>query len=130
MFNYPAGAVTMSRGLAKALFGIDWRNLVSPAVVKTVDVAGHQRTRVIGYPSIAVKAHQYSYKAYPSMDRSSALGGQPVTVVLTNGDKWTVRVSGAMDEFLSWIGSKIVTTNTTFVSSRGTVYGPFGVLNN
>jgi hypothetical protein len=130
VFNHPTGAVTMTRGLAKALFGIDWRALVSPAVVKTVDVAAHQRTRVIGQPSIAVKAHQYQYKAFPSMDSTSALGGQPVTVVLANGDKWTLRVSGAMDEFLSWIGPKLVTTNTQFVSQRGTIYGPFGVSSN
>jgi hypothetical protein len=126
VFNYTGGAATMTRGLADAILGLDWRLNQGGHVEKTVSVKAHTRQRVIGGPSTNVASHQYTFKAWPTMDAEQASGGQSVRVVLASGDSWTVRVSGAMSVFCDWLNKEAKITNFNVISERGTIYGPFG----
>lgn len=126
VFNYPKGAATMTRGLAEALFGAAWEITLVQPTTKTITVKGHSRTRVIGQPAKAISGYSYSYKAYPTMDAEQAKGGQPVTVTLKDGSDWTIRVSGGMAEFVTWLESTVKVGGLTLRSQRGTLYGPLG----
>lgn len=125
--NYAKGAVTLTRGLAKALFGPTYGSIADPGAAKTIDVKSHTRVRVIGGPGKAVAAHSYTIRKFPTMDSGGAQGGQVVTVVLASGERWSVRVSGSMAEFCLFMGSKLSAAGVQFISERGTIYGPFGL---
>jgi hypothetical protein len=127
VFNYADGAATMTRGLADALFGVDWRLQENNPANKTVSVKSHSRVRVIGQPAKTIGAYQYSFKAWPTMDAETASGGQAAVVRLADGTDWTVRVSGTMAAFCEWLRLKTVKTGINVVSQRGTIYGPFGL---
>lgn len=128
VFNYDGGAATMTRGLADALFGVDWRINQNLPADKTVSVKSHSRVRVINGPSKTVGAYSYTFKAWPTMDSETASGGQPVRVVLANGDDWTVRVSGGLAVFCDWLRKELTASGVNVISERGTIYGPFGLV--
>lgn len=127
-FNYAEGAATMTRGLADRLFGLEWRLGSGNPTNKGVTVKSHSRVRVIGQPPKSISGYSFTLKRYPTMDAQQASGGQPVLIQLSDGDNWTVRVSGPLSAFCGWLSGKITATNVTVRSERGTKYGPFGFL--
>lgn len=124
---YPGGSCSCTRGLAEVLFGTDLAPLETTPVSTNVSVRSHQRVRVIGTPAITVNAHNYTYEKYPTASTSLAEGGQPCMVTLNDGSSWTIRVSGPLNEFATFLKDKTVGTGIFFHSQRGTKYGPFTV---
>lgn len=120
----------MTRGLATVLFGQDFGVLEATPVPTQVSVRSHQRTRVIGEPAITVQAHNYTFDKYPTMQTGLSEGGEPVKVTLNDGTDWTVRVSGPLNEFATFLRDQTILTGIFFTSQRGTVYGPFTVNQN
>lgn len=129
-FSYDGGNAVMTRGLAKYLFGFDWRNTVGQPKVQQVQVKAHTRVRVIGQPSTPVAAHGYTFKRWPAGSSSNAAAGQLVTLALASGEAWTCRVSGSMAAFTQWFQNASTATGVQVISQRGTKYGPFGLLAN
>jgi hypothetical protein len=127
-FNYAEGAATMTRGLADRIFGLEWRIGSGNPTNKSVTVKSHSRKRIIGQPAKNVAGYSFTLKRYPTMDAQQAAGGQAVLIQLSDGDEWTVRVSGPMSAFCAWFAGKITATNVTVRSQKGTKYGPFGFL--
>ena len=64
------------------------------------------------------------------MQTGLAEGGEPVKVTLNDGSDWTVRVSGPLNEFATFLRDQTIQTGIFFTSQRGTVYGPFTVNQN
>lgn len=124
---YAGGACEMTRGLADVLFQADFGALEPTPVATNVSVKSHQRVRVIGGPATSVGAYNYTFQKYPTMQTSLAAGGEPVMVTLTDGTSWTVRVSGPLNEFATFLKDKTIQTGIFFTSQKGTVYGPFTV---
>ena len=120
----------MTRGLAAVLFGDNFGVLEATPVRTQVSVRSHQRTRVIGQPAVTVSAHTYTFDKYPTMQNGLAEGGEPVMVTLNDGTDWTVRVSGPLNEFATFLRDQTIQTGIFFTSQRGTVYGPFTVNQN
>jgi hypothetical protein len=127
---FPGGNCNCTRGLAEALFGPDLGVLEATPVPTNVSVRGHNRVRVIGQPAITVNAHNYTYDKYPTAISSLAEGGQPCIVTLTDGSSWTIRVSGPLNEFATFLARNTALTGIFFTSQRGTKYGPFTVNQN
>jgi hypothetical protein len=127
---YAGGSVSMTRGLAEAIFGTDFAPLESQPVPTTVSVRGHDRVRVIGGDTTTVAAHNYTYDKYPTTQSSLAEGGEPVMITLTDGSSWTARVSGPLNEFATFLADNTTIDNVFFKSQRGTNYGPFAVNQN
>jgi len=127
---FAGGSCEMTRGLAEVLFGTDFGVLEATPVATNVSVRSHQRVRVIGLPATTVGAYNYTYQKYPTMQNSLAAGGEPVLVTLNTGDSWTVRVSGPLNEFATFLRDQTIQTGIFFTSQKGTVYGPFTVNQN
>lgn len=127
---FDGGACEMTRGLAEVLFGTDFGVLESTPVSTNVSVKAHTRVRVIGLPGTNVAAYNYTYQKYPTMQNSLAAGGEPVLVTLNDGSSWTVRVSGPLNEFATFLAQKTIQSGIFFTSQKGTVYGPFTVNQN
>ena len=127
---YAGGACEMTRGLAEVLFGADFGVLEATPVTTNVSVKSHQRVRVIGGGATTVDAYNYTFQKYPTMQTSLASGGEPVMVTLNTGDSWTVRVSGPLNEFATFLKDQTIQTGIFFTSEKGTVYGPFTVNQN
>ena len=117
----------MTRGLAEVLFGTDFGVLEATPVPTNVSVKSHQRVRVIGGTATTVGAYNYTFDKYPTMQTSLAEGGQPVLVNIPPGENWTVRVSGPLNEFATFLAGNTIQTGVFFTSQRGSVYGPFTV---
>ena len=124
---FAGGACEMTRGLAETLFGSDLGVLETTPVTTSVNVKSHTRVRVIGSPGTSVGGYSYSFKKYPTTQNSLAAGGEPVMVTLNDGTSWTVRVSGPLNEFATFLKDKTSQTGIFFTSEKGTVYGPFTV---
>lgn len=120
----------MTRGLAATLFGQDFGVLEATPVPTQVSVRAHTRVRVIGFPATNVAAHNYTFDKYPTMQTGLSEGGEPVKVTLNDGTDWTVRVSGPLNEFATFLRDQTIQTGIFFTSQRGTVYGPFTVNQN
>lgn len=127
---YSGGFISLTRGLAEAVFGTNLNKIVAQGSTTTVNVKAHQRVRVIGQPATNVSAYSYTYKKWPTGVAENAKGGQPVMFNLSTGGDWTVRVHGPLSELASWLYGKVNDTGMTFTSQRGTVYGPFSILQN
>ena len=124
---FEGGACEMTRGLAEVLFTPDFSGLEATPVSTNVSVKSHQRVRVIGLPATTVGAYNYTFQKYPTIQTSLAAGGEPVMVTLNTGDSWTVRVSGPLNAFATFLKDKTKLTGIFFTSEKGTVYGPFTV---
>jgi len=127
---FPGGNCNCTRGLAETLFGADLGALESNPVPTNVSVRSHQRVRVIGQPATTVGAHNYTYDKYPTALSGLAEGGQPCLVTLNDGSSWTIRVSGPLNEFATFLRDNTTQTGIFFTSQRGTKYGPFTVNQN
>ena len=124
---YEGGSVSMTRGLAEAIFGTDFRAFETTSVPTNVSVRSHQRVRVIGLPATTVAAHNYTFNKFPTTQSSLAEGGEPVLVTLGTGETWTARVSGPLNAFATFLGGNTTVDNVFFKSQRGTNYGPFSI---
>ena len=127
---FSGGACEMTRGLAEKLFGADLGVLETTPVPTSVNVKSHSRVRVIGGDATTVGAYSYSFQKYPTTQSSLAAGGEPVMVTLNDSTSWTVRVSGPLNEFATFLKDKTTQTGIFFTSEKGTVYGPFTVNQN
>ena len=124
---FEGGSVEMTRGLAEVVFGADFAPLETTPVSTNVSVKSHERVRVIGGTATTVPAYNYTFQKYPTAQSSLAEGGQPGSITLTDGSTWTVRVSGPLNEFATFLADKTIQTGIFFTSEKGTVYGPFTV---
>lgn len=127
---YEGGSVSMTRGLAEAIFGTDFAPLETAPVSTTVSVRGHDRVRVIGGDATTVAAYNYTFDKYPTTQSGLSEGGEPVMITLGTGESWTARVSGPLNEFATFLGANTTVDNVFFKSQRGTNYGPFAVNQN
>ena len=127
---FAGGSCEMTRGLAEILFGTDFGVLESTPVATNVSVKSHPRVRVIGGPTTTIDAYNYTFQKYPTMQNSLAAGGEPVMVTINDGSSWTVRVSGPLNEFATFLRDQTILTGIFFTSQKGTVYGPFTVNQN
>lgn len=127
---FTGGSCEMTRGLAEVLFGTDFGVLEATPVLDIVPVKGHQRVRVIGGPATNIAQYFYEYMKYPTTQRSLAAGGQPVMVTLNDGSSWTVRVSGSLNKFATFLKDNTKLTGIFFTSEKGSVFGPFTVNQN
>ena len=128
--NYPGGYVEMTRGLAEMVFGKSNPALESKPTDATVSVKGHDRTRVIGGPATAVKAHQYTYKKFPTTSNDPASGGREIFIDIGDGEKWTGRVGGSFADAAVFFKDNTKLDQLFFQSVAGTKYGPFFVNQN
>ena len=127
---FTGGSCEMTRGLAEVLFGADFGVLEATPVATNVSVRSHSRVRVIGGASTTIGSYNYTFQKYPTMQNSLAAGGEPVLVTLNDGTSWTVRVSGPLNEFATFLKDETIQTGIFFTSQKGTVYGPFTVNQN
>jgi hypothetical protein len=106
--SYAKGTVTGPRGLLEYLFGgasfnSSWLESTNPLD----NLTGRRRRK------------------YGTRQRSSARAGEPMQLVLKNGEVYTVRITGThtrfIDEFLAKGGGLNV---ANVYSERGTLYGP------
>ena len=123
--NYTGGSITMTVGALQSLFGDALEELTSVAEDVTVNVTGHSRTRVIGGASTAVSGHSYTYKQWPTSESGQASGGDVVYLAWPgSAGSWTARVTGSFSDLGTFLQNQ-TPTGVTFVSQRGTKYGPF-----
>lgn len=123
--NYTGGSLTMTVGALQSLFGDDLDGLTSKAEDVEVTVASHSRTRVIGGPTTAVSGHTYTYKQWPTSESGQAAGGAVVYMAWPgSAGSWTARVTGSFADLGTFLQDQ-TPTGVTFVSQRGTKYGPF-----
>ena len=123
--NYTGGSLTMTVGALQSLFGDALESLTSTAEDVTVEVDGHPRVRVIGGDSVQVKGHIYTYKQWPTSESGQAAGGSVVYMAWPQSEgSWTARVTGSFADLGSFLQDQ-TPTGVTFVSQRGTKYGPF-----
>lgn len=64
-------------------------------------------------------------RKYGTRQRSSARAGQPMQIALSNGETYTLRITGSHTAFIDFflsegLGSKVL----NIFSERGTIYGP------
>ena len=123
--NYSGGSLTMTVGALTSLFGGALDSLTSVAEEKEVSVSGHSRTRVIGGDSVAVSGHSYSYMQWPTSESGQAAGGDVVYLAWPGSEgSWTARITGSFADLGTFLSNQDV-SGVTFVSQRGTKYGPF-----
>ena len=123
--NYTGGSLTMTVGALQSLFGDALDGLTSVAEDNTVTVTGHSRTRVIGGTTTAVSGHTYTYKQWPTSESGQAAGGAVVYMSWPGSSgSWTARITGSFADFGTFLQDQSP-SGVTFVSQRGTKYGPF-----
>lgn len=123
--NYTGGSLTMTTGALQSLFGAALDDLTSTAEDVSVTVTGHSRTRVIGGDVTAVSGHSYTYKQWPTSESGQAAGGAVVYMAWPGSEgSWTARVTGSFSDLGTFLQNQ-TPTGVTFVSQRGTKYGPF-----
>ena len=115
----------MTTGALQSLFGAALEQLTSTAEDVSVSVTGHSRTRVIGGDVTAVSGHSYTYKQWPTSESGQAAGGAVVYMAWPGSEgSWTARVTGSFSDLGTFLQNQ-TPTGVTFVSQRGTKYGPF-----
>lgn len=106
--SYPKGTVTAPRGLLEYLFGTGTPGVSWAVPVDAIAGPGGVRRR-----------------KYGTRQRSSSRAGEPMQLILNNGEAYTVRITGThtkfIDAFLSKGGGAKV---ANIYSERGTIYGP------
>ena len=124
--NYAGGSITAARGNILQTMNVDAAANFCDVPTISVTVKKHPRTNVIGGLSREIDAHTYSVKQYPISRASSADGGQAITVVTPLGE-YTARLSGSAADFSEYLCANlnILYGATSFVTERGTQYGPF-----
>jgi hypothetical protein len=123
--NYPGGALTMTVGAWKALFGVDTPILVPIPQTKTVTVKSHSRVRVIGQPASNVTGFSYDFTQWPTSQANNAAAGEVILMSWDGSDgQWTGRITGAMSDLATFLSNNSLKP-VQFRSERGTKYGPF-----
>ena len=123
--NFDGGTVVMTYGMVKSLF-IDDDTYVNPEGEDvSVSVKGHNRTKVIGGPTTAVGAYNYTYKSWPRLPGSTSAGGQAIMMRWDGSEGWwTARLHGSAADFGTFLSEKSPLA-VAFKTERGTKYGPF-----
>jgi hypothetical protein len=106
--TWPKGSITAPRGLLVYLFGDLAQTVAWASTTTNTDPVTGRRVR-----------------RYGTRQRSSARAGEAMTVVLNNGEQFSVRITGShynfLDQFLGrGAGEKVANV----YSERGTIYGP------
>ena len=123
--NYDGGSLTMTVGNFKSLFGEDSNVFGADGQPVSSSVKSHQRTRVIGSPSITVGAHTRDYIQWPTNGRSNAAGGTPVVMSWTGSEgEWQGRVAGPLWKLGTFLQSNSP-KSVWFHAKGGRGYGPF-----
>ena len=123
--NYEGGALTMTLGNAKDLFGEDNEAIGADGDAVSISVKSHSRTRKIGKDSVTIAAHTRDYIQWPTNGRSNAAGGEPIVMTWTGSDgEWQARCTGPL-----WrLGTFLQSTSPKsvwFHAKGGRGYGPF-----
>ena len=105
---YSKGTVTAPRGLLEYLFGGSSFNSSWLASTNPLDnLTGRRRRK------------------YGTRQRSNARAGEPMQLVLKNGEVYTARITGTHTAFINEFLSKGGGVNVANIfSERGTIYGP------
>ena len=123
--NYPAGALTCTRGTLAAMFQ-------DAAFLSSCMVESNQRQRkeykrtdYIGAPAKTVAASSWEEIRYPSQTKSQSAGGEPIQLKV-NGEWWTARLSGSHYAFQTFLcgARNSLYGPVSWRSARGTLYGP------
>jgi hypothetical protein len=125
---YEGGSFTASKELIRHIFG---DKFVDEQVPKTVDRKRkeHNRTRVIGGPSIVVKEANYKETKFPVAKGHSRSGGDPVLFLVGN-DAFTARLHGNHQNFVKFVRANKAQLQKTFQvrTEKNSLYGPFKTL--
>lgn len=106
--TYAKGTVTAPRGLLDYLFGSGTPNVNWAVSTNLVNAITNRRRR-----------------KYGTRQRESARAGEPMKLVLKNGDIYTARITGSHTAFIDAFLSKGGGLNVANIySERGTIYGP------
>ena len=123
--NYDGGSLAMPLGNMRSLFGDGSNLLLQDGVDYSKEIPGHPRVRVIGQPSVQVKAHTRSYTQWPTSQASNAAAGRTCQMRWTGSEGWwTARYTGAAADLGSYLQASAANP-VEFVTSRGTKYGPY-----
>lgn len=123
--NYDGGALTMSIGAFKSLFGLDYQLIVPDPETKTVTVKTHTRTRVIGGPASNVEGYSYQFTQWPTSQANNAAAGDVVLLSWSGSEgAFTGRVRGSLASLGVWLEANSGNI-VEFRSERGTKYGPY-----
>lgn len=103
ILTYEGGSVSAAYGVLKALFKVPSFRWVKP---RGTTPSGRRK--------------QYTHRM-----RALADAGQPVTVRLTDGEVWQVRVTGTMIDFIDKVLADGNADNVMQIwTARGSLYGP------
>jgi len=123
--NYDGGSLAMPLGNMRSLFGDGNNLLLQDGVDYSKEIPTHNRVRVIGQPSVPVKAHTRSYTQWPTSQASNAGAGRTCKMRWDGSDGWwTARYTGAAADLGSFLQASAANP-VEFVTSRGTKYGPY-----
>jgi hypothetical protein len=103
--GYPGGTMSATIGLVEYLLGAQKLVWSKPTAGTTAD--GKRKRK------------------YGSKQRALALGGRPMSIVLDNGETYTVRVTGADLDFIEFVLARVEENKVLNIyTPRGTIYGP------
>ena len=124
--NFDGGSLTAARGNILQTLNIDAASNFCSAENANVSVKSHARTNTIGGATQSIGGYNYTIKAYPISRASQADGGQPITVITPVGE-YTGRLHGSAAALSGYLCDNInvLYGATSFVTERGTLYGPF-----
>ena len=123
--NFEGGSVVMTYGMAKNLFSDDSGFIKPEGYDITVGVKGHQRTRIIGGPTIQIEPYDYTFKQWPAMPAQNSAGGEAILMTWDGTDSWwTARLHGSAADLGTFL-NKESPRGVMFKTERGTTYGPF-----
>ena len=124
--NYEGGSLTAARGNILQTLNVEGATNFCSVEDKNVSVKAHPRQNSIGGATKSIAGFSYSIKAYPISRAAQADGGQPITVVTDIGE-YTARLSGSAAAFAGYLCGNInvLYGATSFVTEKGTFYGPF-----
>ena len=127
--NYTGGSLTASRGVLAAMFtGNVALATCSPETTERSRKT-FVRTEYIGADVRTVNGSTWTETKYPNQTKSIAAGGEPIRLRI-NGEYWTARLSGTHSALMAFLCSQNVAGGldgvVSFMSERGTTYGPVG----
>ena len=102
--SYPKGTVTATRGLLQYLFGVQFSSWLAP-VSDSTGTSGRRRRK------------------YGTKQRTNARAGRVLYLKLSNGETYSVRVTGTDLDFVAWIRERADEVEQIY-TARGTIYGP------
>jgi hypothetical protein len=110
---------------AGGLINIIWSKAAfvqGAALTKTTNVRSHDKQRIIGGPTTAVRGFTYSrVMDFMSAKRGLSSTGRVMRVLLEDGTRWTFRIGGNLAHFKAWVKATGKPNQTVvFSTEKGT----------